>query len=174
MFYFIRLFIKILPDFKFPRLTVKLFIFLGYKINITARISNTCIFNGNADLIIGDDTYIGHHTLITGGKSIIRIGNKCDISSNVTIISGSHNIDPNGERIAGKGFSKDITIKNGVWVGAGSIILGGVTIGEKSIIAAGAVVTKDVPAYTIVGGNPAKPIKFYDKHSNTWIQSLKS
>jgi maltose O-acetyltransferase len=168
MHHIIRLLIKLLPDFKYPKLTNKLFNYIGYKIDETARISNSSLLIGNAEIIIGKDTYIGYNTLIGGGKSIISIGNKCDISSNVTILSGSHKIDPLGERIAGKGFSEDVIIEDGVWVGAASTILGGVKIEEKAIIAAGSVVINDVPALTIVGGNPAKPLKSYNPVLNVW------
>ena len=56
-------------------------------------------------------------------------------------------------------YSKPIIIKDGVWIAAGAIILPGITIEENSVIAAGAIVTKDVPANTIVAGNPARKIK---------------
>lgn len=61
--------------------------------------------------------------------------------------------------MAGKGIKKDVVIGSGTWIGTGAIILPGVTIGKMCIIAAGAVVNKDVPKNTMVGGVPAKVIK---------------
>ena len=114
-----------------------------------------------ASIIYLNDNFIGGETYIAGGDSKIYIGDFCDISNRVQIISGTHNIDLTGKRIAGKGYSKDIMIGNGVWIGAGAIILGGVTIHDKAIIAAGSLVNKDVESYTMVGGVPAKKIKNY-------------
>ncbi len=111
---------------------------------------------GIKDIYIGEKTFIGHDTFISGGyDSRVEIGCSCDISSRVSIITGTHEIDSDGERIAGEGYSKDIVIKNGVWIGANSVVLPGVTIGEKSIVAAGSVVTKNVPPGVLVAGNPA-------------------
>jgi acetyltransferase-like isoleucine patch superfamily enzyme len=56
-------------------------------------------------------------------------------------------------------IGKPIVIERGVWIAAGAIIIGGVTVGEYSVVAAGSVVTKDVPANTFVGGNPARAIR---------------
>ncbi len=168
MHHIIRLLIKLLPDFKYPRLNVKLFNLIGYSLHESVRISNSALLTGNVKIIIGEDTYIGHNTLIAGGKSTISIGSKCDISSNVTIISGSHVMDPLGERMAGKGFSADITIEDGAWIGATATIIGGVRIGKKAIVAAGSIVVNDVPPLTIVGGNPAKPLKVFNIQLQTW------
>lgn len=63
------------------------------------------------------------------------------------------------ERISGKEFGKSVTIGNNVWIGGRAIINPGVTIGDNTVIASGAVVTKDVPENVVVGGNPAKVIK---------------
>jgi maltose O-acetyltransferase len=123
---------------------------------------------GNIELSVDEDTFIGEDTLIMGGRSKITIGSCCDISSRVTIITGSHEITPTGKHIAGKGYSKDVTIGNGVWVGAGSLILGGVTVGEKSIIGAGSLVNKDIPPYTIAVGNPINPIKRWNQSNQSW------
>ena len=134
---------------------------MGYNIHPTARLFSTVKIYGTIDLRVGENTFIGGETYIAGGDSKIYIGDFCDISNRVQIISGTHNIDLTGKRIAGKGYSKDIMIGNGVWIGAGAIILGGVTIHDKAIIAAGSLVNKDVESYTMVGGVPAKKIKNY-------------
>ena len=73
-----------------------------------------------------------------------------------------------GNHTAGEGFYKDIIINDGVWIGMNSIILPGVTIGKKAVVAAGSVVTKNVPDYCIVAGNPATIKKIYNSKSNKW------
>lgn len=85
----------------------------------------------------------------------ITIGTKVAISREAFLCTASHDITkPNRPLV-----TKPITICDGAWIGARAIILPGVTIGEGAIVAAGAVVTKDVPAFTVVGGNPAKILK---------------
>jgi maltose O-acetyltransferase len=143
----------------FPKLNAKLFRLCGYNIHKGARIFSSAQLYGNIDITVGDNTFIGHETIITGGLAKITIGENCDISSRVSIICGTHEIDREGARITGKGIGKDIEIGNGVWIGYGALILPGVKIGDKAIVAAGAVVVKDVPSFVVVGGNPAKVIK---------------
>ncbi len=83
----------------------------------------------------------------------IELGNDCAIADNVTIS------DSDNHSINGKKMTAPIVIKDHVWIGKNAIVLKGVTIGEGAVVAAGAVVTKDVPPYTIVAGVPAKVIK---------------
>ena len=64
-----------------------------------------------------------------------------------------------------------VLLENGVWIGNSTIILPGVTIGEKSIIGAGSVVTKSIPPYCIAAGNPAKVIKKYDFNTKMWVHT---
>ncbi len=91
--------------------------------------------------------------LYCAGK--ITIGTKVAISREAFICTASHDITkPNRPLI-----TTPITICDGVWIGARAIILPGVTIGEGAVVAAGAVVTKDVEPFTVVGGNPAKFLK---------------
>jgi maltose O-acetyltransferase len=104
---------------------------------------------------IGSNTFIGDGAIITGGvESFVQIGSNCDISSQVNIVTGSHYLGT-FERAAGVGFSKNIIIEDGVWIGYGAIILPGVRIGKGSIVAAGSVVTKDVVEGSMVAGVPA-------------------
>jgi acetyltransferase-like isoleucine patch superfamily enzyme len=79
------------------------------------------------------------------------------IGPNVSIITTGHPVEPSQRRAATIG--KPIVIEKGVWIATGAIIIGGVTIGEHSVVAAGSVVTKDVPANSLVGGNPARVIR---------------
>lgn len=89
----------------------------------------------------------------------IEFGNYMLVASNVSFVGKEdHHFDKIGTPIwnSGKGDSYKTHIGNDVWIGHGAIIMGGVKIGDGAILAAGAVVTKDVPPCAIVGGNPAK------------------
>ena len=110
---------------------------------------------------------VGHHVSFNGisivGLGEVKIGNYFHSGTNVKIMLGSHDYD-NGEAIpyGCKYVSKQVTIDDFVWLGSDVIISGNVHIGEGAIVAIGAVVVKDVPPYAIVGGNPAKVIKYRD------------
>lgn len=79
------------------------------------------------------------------------------IGPNVSIITTGHPVEPSQRRAATIG--KPIVIEKGVWIAVGAIIIGGVTVGEHSVVAAGSVVTKAVPTNSLVGGNPARVIR---------------
>ena len=110
---------------------------------------------------------LGHHVNINGmrisGLGVAKIGNYFHSGTGITIMLGSHDYD-HGEAIPyGKGYvHKNVVIGDYVWLGSNCSISGNVTIGEGAIVAYGAVVVKDVPPYAIVGGNPAKVIKYRD------------
>ncbi|WP_077306590.1 maltose O-acetyltransferase [Terribacillus halophilus] len=88
----------------------------------------------------------------------IKIGDNCMLAPGVHIYTATHPLHP-VERNSGYELGKPVTIGDNVWIGGRAIINPGVTIGHNAVIASGAVVTKDVPANTVVGGNPAKTIK---------------
>lgn len=102
----------------------------------------------------------------------IKIGKNCSIARNCTFSLSNHSVDTFSSSPSSKhlflhkkgnpsSYSKgDIIIKNDVWIGTNCTILDGVTIGNGAVIAAGSIVVKDVPPYAIVGGNPAKIIKY--------------
>lgn len=87
----------------------------------------------------------------------IRIGDDVMIGPNVSIITEGHPVSPSQRRAYV--VAKPIVIERNVWIAAGATIIGGVTVGENSVVAAGSVVTKDVPPNTLVGGNPARVIR---------------
>ena len=167
-----NIFLKLFPLFTFPSLNNLTFRLMGYRLHKSVRIFSSARILGDLEVIIGKHTFIGHETLIMGGDSRVTIGENCDISSRVCIISGSHHIDMLNVRSAGNNVGLDITIKDGVWVGFGTLILPGVTIGEKAIIGGGSVVSKDIPAYTIAVGSPCRPIKKWNFKLNIFEEVI--
>ena len=117
----------------------------------------------NAVLEIGDKTYINHDSEIRC-REHVSIGNNVSIAYNVLIQdSDYHTIYK--EDGTPKPQTLPIVIEDDVWIGANAIVLKGVTLGRGCVVAAGAVVTKSAPAYSLVGGNPARIIKQDIKHS---------
>ncbi|CAH2354252.1 putative acetyltransferase [[Candida] railenensis] len=98
--------------------------------------------------------------------SIITFGDNVLIGPNVTFSAATHPVDPQ-ERLEVVDLSYPITVGDNVWFGANAVVVAGVTIGDGAVIAAGAVVTKDVPAYTVVGGVPARVLKTLAPPTNT-------
>ena len=119
--------------------------------------SFACINNAVGDVVIGDHTRIGLHNTIIGP---VEIGNHVNLAQGITVTALNHNFSDTNKRIDEQGVSTNpVTIEDDVWVGANAVILPGVTIGEHCVVAAGAVVTKDVPPHSLVAGVPAKVIK---------------
>jgi acetyltransferase-like isoleucine patch superfamily enzyme len=112
-------------------------------------------------LTIGDHTGIGHGCRFVVGKRI-TIGRHCRVAGDVWMFDSSgHPIDPEARRAGSAASAADvrpITIGDNVWVGGRVIIHPGVTIGDHSVISAGAVVMSDVPAHAVVAGNPARAV----------------
>ena len=119
--------------------------------------SFACINNAVGDVIIGDHTRIGLHNTIIGP---VDIGSHVNLAQGITVTALNHNFSDANKRIDEQGVSTSpVTIEDDVWVGANAVILPGVTIGEHCVVAAGAIVTKDVPPHSLVAGVPAKVIK---------------
>ena len=119
--------------------------------------SHSCINNAVGDVLIGDHTRIGLHNTVIGP---VTIGNHVNLAQGITITALNHNFQDNNQRIDQQGITKNpITIGNDIWIGTNAVILPGVTIGDHSVVAAGAVVNKDVPPHSLVAGVPAKIIK---------------
>lgn len=90
--------------------------------------------------------------------ALVTIGDDVLLGPNVSLFTVNHVLDPKGRK-QGLEYAKPITIGNNVWIGGNVVILPGVTIGENSVIGAGSVVTKDIPANVIAVGNPCKVVK---------------
>jgi acetyltransferase-like isoleucine patch superfamily enzyme len=117
------------------------------------------------NISLGNDVYIAPGAFFLSSDSEIFIGNKVLFGPNVTIITGDHPIDLRGKYIYDihekqPGEDLPVVIEDDVWIGTGAVILKGVTIKRGAIVAAGAIVTKDVPPYAIAGGIPAKVLKY--------------
>ena len=119
--------------------------------------SFACINNAVGDVMIGNHTRIGLHNTIIGP---VEIGSHVNLAQGITVTALNHNFDDAEKRIDEQGVSTNpVTIEDDVWIGANVVILPGVTIGNHCVVAAGAVVTKDVPPHSLVAGVPAKVIK---------------
>ncbi len=116
-------------------------------------------FHLTRKLEIESNTWIGHEVLLVGGDADVLIGKDVDIAPRVNIVTGTHKPFGAPEKAAGEGYSLPITISDGAWVGAASTILGGVTLGKQSLIAAGALVRDSVGHSSMVGGVPAVSIR---------------
>lgn len=119
--------------------------------------SYCCINNAVGDVTIGDHTRVGIHCTVIGP---VCIGNNVNLAQGITVTALNHNFADSSRKIDEQGIStKPVVIGDDVWIGANAVILPGVTIGRHVVVAAGAVVTKDVPDYSLVAGVPAKEIK---------------
>lgn len=160
MLWFVQKVFHFLPPSRLFRFKVFFLRLCGIKVHARARICSNMIILGNGNLSIGIDSFIGHEVmLVSTAPSEIKIGDYVDIAPRAYLGTGTHEIDAKGLHVAGKGKSGSIQIGNGVWIGACAVILPGVVIGEKSIIAAGAVVNKNIPPYTVAAGVPARVVR---------------
>ena len=157
--HFNNLLFPLIPESRgwgFKRFMLKL---AGAKIGRNVKISSSLKVYGAGTLEVGDNTWIGYQTLIVASSSVV-IGANCDIAPRVYIGTGTHLIDVNSDHIAAKDISMDVCIGNGCWLCTNSIILPGAKIGKKSVVAAGAVVTKTFNDNNIlIAGVPAEKKK---------------
>src|SRR5580698_7095027 len=110
----------------------------------------------------GDEIRVGRNVFVNQNCTFYDLGgldiaDDVMIGPNVSLITAGHPLEPSLRRAATIG--RPIVIEKNVWIAAGATIIGGVTVGENSVVAAGSVVTRDVTPNTLVGGNPAKAIR---------------
>jgi len=134
-----------------PRLRKAIYRSLGMDIHPTAHIMRNCQFVALGHIHIGARSIIGHDCFLDA-KGGISIGCDVNISSFAKIITAKHLIDTADF----SGLDKPVTIRDRAWIASAATILQGVEIGEGAVVAAGAVVTKDVGSFAVVGGIPAK------------------
>lgn len=127
---------------------------------VNLRVNYRCAgFNKN--VILGDHVNLNGMRILGTGE--VKIGSYFHSGDGITLITSNHNYDSHDMEYIPydkKRIDKPIVIEDFVWIGFGVTIVPGVTIGEGAVIAAKAVVTKDVPKYAVVGGNPARLIKY--------------
>src|ERR1700756_4350158 len=111
---------------------------------------------GGNEIRVGRNVFVNQNCTFydLGG---LDIADDVMVGPNVSILTASHPVEPSQRRSTTIG--KPVVIEKNVWIAAGATIIGGVTVGENSVVAAGSVVTKDVPPNTLVGGNPARIIR---------------
>ena len=130
----------------------------------------TTINNGVGEVRIGNNSLIGLGNVIIGP---ITVGNNVILAQNIVASGLNHNYADIRQPIHQQGVSvAPIVIEDDCWIGANTVITAGVTIGKHCVIAAGAVVTKSIPPYSVAVGNPARVIKQYDGSRNEWVKTI--
>lgn len=123
---------------------------------------------GGSHVHLGSNIYANYAlTLVDDGH--IYIGDWVQFGPNVTVVTAGHPILPELRKEPFLQFNKDVHIEEGVWIGAGSIILPGVTIGKWSVIGAGSVVTRDIPAGVVAYGNPCRVAREISKRDRYYF-----
>lgn len=127
---------------------------------------STSIFKGIENLYISQDVRIARYAVIYSTKAKVYIGSKVDIAPYLKIITGNHRTDAVGHFMFDGNVSKkndndkDVIIEGDAWFGINVTVLSGVHIGRGSVIAAGSVINRSFPPYSIIGGVPAKLLKY--------------
>jgi len=113
------------------------------------------------NVVLGNNVRLGTGSHIFSGEELVKLGNNVMIAPNVVIAGANHGMEKNGvPMVFQPGTSKGpLIIGNDVWIGANSVIIGNVNIGDGAVIGAGSVVLDDVPSYAVMGGNPAKILR---------------
>jgi maltose O-acetyltransferase len=157
----VQLALSFVPRLAFGWLRPALYRAVGVRIGRKTRIYGKMDIEGAggilANLIIGAECMLTTPVYLNASGEI-RIGDRVTIGHHVVIITDNHQMDNPWKR-GGERYTAPVVIEDGVWVGARVTILPGVTLGRGCVVAAGAVVTRDVPPNTLVGGVPAHPIK---------------
>ncbi|MBV7269163.1 acyltransferase [Winogradskyella luteola] len=146
------------------RFSIKVFTYKRSKLKVFLRkgagIQHDVIIQGTGNLEIGENSFVGSFSTI-GVNSKVCIGSNVMIAQNVSIRDTDHRFDDFTIPMIQQGIlTEPVFIEDNVWIGFGVVITKGVTVGRGSIIAANAVVTKNVPENAIMGGVPAKVLKF--------------
>jgi acetyltransferase-like isoleucine patch superfamily enzyme len=143
--------------------------FKHFSLGEYSTIEDFCtINNGVGDVIIGKETRIGMSNVLIGP---VTIGNYVILAQNIVISGLNHSYDDITLPISKQDVSTaSISIDDECWIGANAVITAGVSLGKHSVIAAGSVVTKSIPPYSVAVGNPARVIKQYDFEKKQWMR----
>ena len=109
------------------------------------------------NLSLGDDVFLNFNCVVLDVVPI-KIGDRVQIASAVQLLAADHPLDP-AERATGRETGRPITIEDDCWIGGGAVLCPGVTVGRGTVIGAGSVVTKDIPAGVVAVGNPCRPLR---------------
>ena len=129
---------------------------VGDRVTVHSFLSRVQLSAGpGARLTVGDDTYVNNGAVLSARQSV-TVGARCQIASGVILMDADfHAVGA----LSAPGKAAPIVIEDDVWLATRAVVLKGVTVGRGSVVATGAVVTKDVPPYTLVAGVPARPIR---------------
>ncbi len=126
------------------------------------------INNGVGEVFIGDNSLVGMGNVIIGP---VRIGNDVILAQNIVMSGLNHGYQDVTLPIHQQKVSTaPIVVEDDCWIGANAVVTAGVTIGKHSVIAAGAVVTRNIPPFSVAVGNPARVIKAYDFERKEWVK----
>ena len=129
----------------------------------------TTINNGVGEIYIGDRTRIGLGCTLIGP---VKVGNDVRLAQNIVMSGLNHNYEDITLPISQQGVTTaPIVIEDESWIGSNSVVLPGVTIGKHCVVAAGSIVIKDVPPWSVVAGNPARIIKQYNQETKLWVKT---
>ncbi len=157
--YLVELFMAVTPhDPLSNRIKRRLLQWRGATVGLNPKIWRDVWIDDYRKLTVGSDVSIGKSAML-GCIGGVTIGDQVMIAHGAQIVSAGHRIPSAGESMRFSGLDvAPIVVEDGAWVGAGAIVLPGITVGEGAVIAAGAVVTKDVEPYSIVAGVPGVAI----------------
>ncbi len=153
---------------KYARMHV--FPFYAFSLGAKSIIEDYSIVNNKiGNVFIGEQTRIGIGSVLIGP---VIIGNNVKLAQNVVVSALNHNYQDVTRPIAEQGVStKTIIINDDSLIGSNVVIEAGIKIGKHCVVSDGSIVTIDVPDYSVVAGNPAKVIKFYDRRKHAWIEN---
>lgn len=126
---------------------------IGVRLDGTASCSRLKLQGAGSNLVVGSGSFLGECFIQLHAP--VRIGADVVINDGVTILTGTHDI---GSSVFAQ-VNRPVTVGDRAWICTGALLLPGVVVGEGAVVAAGAVVSRDVPAYAVVAGNPARVVK---------------
>lgn len=165
-----RFFHKRLKGSKVRRARMDVLPFNKFNLGINSVIEDYCtVNNGVGDVVIGDNTLIGIGNVLIGP---VTIGSNVIFAQNIVASGLNHEYKDPAVPIRFQDVTTAaIVVEDDCWIAANAVLTAGITIGKHSVIAAGAVVTKDIPPYSVAVGNPAKVIKTYDTVKKEWVKA---
>ena len=147
--------------------------FNPFELGAASTIEDFCTVNNGVGAVkIGERTRIGLGSTLIGP---VTIGNDVRLAQNVVISALNHHYEAIDRPISEQGvYTRPVEVHDESWIGANVVILPGVTIGKHCVVAAGSVVTKSVPDYCVVAGNPARLLKQYDPNTKAWERVVRT